>query len=480
MADTEATSEPLHLAIVGGGVAGCEAARWAAANGARVTLFNAGLPLGGTCIHVGTFPARVLMTAATDHHRAAQARFDGIDTHSDAPDFAALQNVQRTLAARIRHRYYDELQKHPGVNIVDAPASFEDQTTLTAADNTYEPDRVLLTPGSHSTPPPIPGLDDVDTIELNDLAGLDTLPDTLTFLGCSAVSLSYAQALSRLGGSVTILTAEPGLFEPFHGPDIVGTLTDILTDEGIEVAGGVDFDSIATQNQQVYIRGQVDGQPAEWTAGKIVIVDHRRPRIDTLNLQRAGVELTDDGYIVIDESLQTTNDRVFAAGDAIGRGEHAYAAAYDATLAARNAIYPSRTAGHPTAVPYAVYTDPPLAGVGWTEPRARNSGFDTDVATTTLEQLPAGNAIAQSRGMLKLIRDRRSDHLVGAQLIAPHAAELIMELALAIRYGLTTAELSALVHPPISIGEAVARTARRFSTNGSGSTRQLPRPPARP
>ena len=155
----------------------------------------------------------------------------------------------------------------------------------------------------------------------------------------------------------------------------------------------------------------------------------------------------------------------------MGRGRHAYEAAYDAFLAARNAIHPSRTAGHYTAVPFAIYTDPEFSGVGWNETRARRSGFDADIAIFPLDELPAAHALRSTRGFIKLIRDRRSDRLLGARILAPNASELVMELALAVRYGLPVGELATMVHPPISLGDAVSQAARTFM---AAPTRQSP------
>lgn len=483
MADADSTddptSEPPHLAIVGGGIAGCAAAAWAAGQGARVTLFNAGLPLGGTCLHVGAFPARTLMSAATDYDRARHPRFPGLDTDTGPPNLTALQQARRQMGDRIRRHQYERLRSFDSVELVDQRAQFADETTLRADQTLYEPDRVLLTPGSRSLCPDVQGLADVDPLSMRDLAELEELPDRIVFVEVNDVALAYAQLLARFGTDVTILSSRPDVLDPSHGDEMVrGALIDLLAEDGVDIVTDVQLQvAEPTDHETTRLTGAVGGESTRWEAEAVAVIDHHRPRTEDLNLPVADVDLTDEGFIVIDESLQTTNPNVYAAGDAVGREGHAYSAAYDAILAARNAISVSRTAGHTTAVPFTIYTDPALAGVGWTRNRAREAGFVTDAATCPLENIPAAEALGASEGFVKLIRDRRSDHLVGARVLAPNASELIMELALAVRYGLTVTELATLVHPPISLGEAISRAASRFTERQPGHPSARPGPP---
>lgn len=459
MAETE-EKPPLHLAIIGGGVAGCAAASWAAARGARVTLFNDGLPLGGSCIHVGTFPARLLMNAASDHLHCKQPRFAGLSASNSGLDWGALNKERRAASDKLSQSQYRLLNSQPNVEIIDARAQFADPSTLEADGRRYEPDRVLLTPGSHSTWPDVEGIRDVDAISLAALKELDRQPESMIFLEFSISSVAYAQAFGRMGTKVTILTEKRRLFDEYGSPDSSDLLAEIIGDDNVDIVFGAHITHAEPTGSGVRMLGTLNGRPTHWDGEKVVVVDHRKPQVEALGLRQADIDLTDQDYIVIDEALQTTNPRVFAAGDVIGRGSHAYAAAYDAIHAAFNALSQSRMAGHNTAVPFAIYTDPQFAGVGWDEIRARKAGFQTDSATCMLDQIPAARAMGHARGFIKLIRDRRSDHLLGARIIAPNAAELIMELSLALRYGLTVDELANLVRPPVSLGEGIGRAAR--------------------
>ena len=456
---------PIHLAIIGGGVAGCAAASWAAAQGARITLINDGFPLGGSCIHVGTLPARLLMTAATDHHRCAHPRFPGIRTSQALPDWDAFSGYRRRIVKAISRQYLRQIvDDRENVTLIRSRASFLDSQTLQLGDQTLSPDRILLTPGSHSQRPRIDGLDQVGALPIEALMELQRLPESIAFLETSPASIAYAQALHRLGSQVILLTEEPFLFSSLLSRSSSEAISEILRHEGLQIFTQAQVLATYGSPGALFLEGSHNGGPKTWETAQLTYVDHRRPNTEGLQLSRAGIDLTDQGYIFIDETLQTTNPKVFAAGDAIGPGQHAYAAAYDAVLAAQNAINPSRRAGYTTVVPFSIYTDPEFAGVGWNEEQARRAGFSPELATIDLQDVPAARALGYNQGFVQLCRDPRSDQLLGARILAPHASELIMEVAIALRAGLTTTELCTVVHPTISLGAAISQAATLFST----------------
>lgn len=468
--DVEAEELPPHLAIVGGGLAGCAAAYWAACRGAKVTIINAKFPLGGTCIHTGAFPARILMTAATEYYRAGHPRFPGLTTRAESVNWAELTSYRRRLVADTA----ENLRRHvvdgfDNVELIKGYASFADPRTLVVNGRKIEPDSVLLTPGSTPTPPDIDGIDEIGALSMGELAELRELPERVIFLEASDASVVFAQLLARLGSRPTILTDKKRLFGGRFDSQITAALTEVLRRDGVEIVCGITLTHAETRRDGIRALGTVNDHPTHWDADKLVVVDHHRPRVEGLHLERGEIELSEKGYIVIDETLKTTNPIVYAAGDAIGRRHHAYAEAYDAVLAARNAISTSRTAGHAPVIPFAIYTDPELAGVGWDEEQAKAAGFKTETAVLELSQIPAGHALGYEGGFIRLCRDRRSDQLLGARILAPHAAELIMEVALVMSSGITTTQLANFVRPPISLGEAIGRAAALFDKSLPGN-----------
>jgi len=170
----------------------------------------------------------------------------------------------------------------------------------------------------------------------------------------------------------------------------------------------------------------------------------------------------DGGFVVVDATLQTTCPGVYAAGDVIGGEMYVYTAAYEGRLAAENALTGAAEARDYTALPWVIFTDPQVAGVGLDERQATDAGYAAEATTVPLSYVPRAVAARDTRGFLTLVRDRDTDRLLGARVLAPEGAELLMELALAIKYQIPTRELAAMFHPYLTLGEAVKLAAITF------------------
>lgn len=177
----------------------------------------------------------------------------------------------------------------------------------------------------------------------------------------------------------------------------------------------------------------------------------RKPNTNGLNLETAGVRLTDSGAIQVDETLRTTAAGVYAAGDVIGVEPFVYTAAYEGAWAASNAFAGEERLREYSALGWAVFTDPQVAGVGLDEAQARAEGFDAEAATVPLSQVPRCLVARDTPGFIKLIRDRSTDRLLGARILAPEGAELLMEAAAAIRHSVTVRELTGSTWPTVQV-----------------------------
>ncbi|RDV38221.1 NAD(P)/FAD-dependent oxidoreductase [Bradymonadaceae bacterium TMQ3] len=473
MATDDPQEAPLHLTIIGGGSAGCAAAMWAADHGARVTLVNDGLPLGGNALHVGVFPARLYMRAATLRHRAAHPTLPGLSGAALKVDLKALSAHVQECIERAHTSLVSALRRRRGLELIDGRASLASRSDAASSETlhvvvgkrSWRSDRVLLTCGATSQPPRIEGIEDAETWSLRDLIACTELPSSLIFAGIHDIGLTYAQAFARLGAEVTILHEEDRLLDADHSPALESRLLESLQAEGIRVVLDATVTHLERRKDQTRALGTHQGSPTHWSAARVVIVDHRRPSTEGLGLEALGVERDPGGFVRVDESFCTTHDAIFAAGDIIGRGTRTHAATRDAILAAQNAVMPSRTAGYTPTVPFVIHTDPPLAGVGWDEAQARQAGFDARCFTLDLREHPPGSFSDAPDGLIHLVSDRRSNQLLGARLLAPGAANAIMELAVALRSGLTLPELARLLHPPATLASAIAACARKLDAD---------------
>jgi len=199
-------------------------------------------------------------------------------------------------------------------------------------------------------------------------------------------------------------------------------------------------------------------------AERILCATGRKPNTEKLGLLEAGVELGEDGRILVNEELETSVAGVFAAGDVIGEPAFVYTAAYEGRLAAENALGTTRRRRDYGPLPWVIFTDPQLAGVGMNEQQAEAAGIEVEVARLDLDQVPRALAARDTRGMVKLLR-RKDGRLAGARILAPEAGDLVMEAALAIRCGLTTDDLAGMLHPYLTQSEGIKLCAQSFSAD---------------
>ncbi len=190
-------------------------------------------------------------------------------------------------------------------------------------------------------------------------------------------------------------------------------------------------------------------------ADAVIAALGRTPNTEGFGLTEMGVELGDAGTIAVGEDLQTNVPGIYAAGDVIGEPVYVYAAAYEGALAAENALAGVATARDYTAIPWVIFTDPQVAGVGLNERQAAEAGVEVDVSVLPLDQVPRALAARDTRGFVKLLRAHGEDRLVGARVLAPEGGEQIMEASLMVKFGLPISQVARHFHPYLTQGEAM-------------------------
>ncbi|MBI2477546.1 MAG: FAD-dependent oxidoreductase, partial [Planctomycetia bacterium] len=237
--------------------------------------------------------------------------------------------------------------------------------------------------------------------------------------------------------------------------------------ERLNVVTGVATRRVRRANGEVVVETEVGGAKREFRAAHILVATGRRPNTAGLGLEQIGVQVDDAGFIRVDDTLRTTAPGVFAAGDVIGEQMFVYTAAYEGALAARNALHNSFEQRDYAALPWVIFTDPQVAGVGLDERQAAEQGIDVETAMLPMSHVPRCLAARDTRGFIKLIRDKSSDQLVGTRILAPEGSELLMELSLAIKHGITVSELASSFHAYLTLGEAVKLAAIAFGKDVS-------------
>ncbi len=458
------SAEGKTVVIIGGGSAAFAAALKAADLGACAAIINDGLPMGGTCVNVGCVPSKTLIRAAEVLHRASQPpAFAGVTTSGNLASFKDVIAQKRALVQELRHaKYANVIGDNDHITFVKGRGRLLDANTVVTETEQFKADAILIATGARPSLPPIPGLDTVSYLTNETLFELETLPESLLVLGGRYIALECAQMLARFGSRVTVLQRSDRIL-PDEAPDLTETLTGFLRDEGVEIVTGVITRRVTQDQECVLVEANVHGQPHSFRATHMLVATGRAPNIENAGLETVGVKTTARGAIAVDAMLQTSAPGVYAAGDVLGENMFVYAAAYEGGLAAENALTGARRQRDYTALPWVIFTDPQVAGVGFDEKQAKAQGIEAETATLPLSHVPRSLAARDTRGFIKLIRDRKTDRLVGARILAPEGAELLMEIGLAIKFGVTVRDLTNCFHPYLTLSEGVKLAALTFT-----------------
>lgn len=455
-------AQPQSLLIVGGGSTAFAAALRAHELGARVTLVNAGLPIGGTCVNVGCVPSKTLIRAAEAHHRATHHAFAGIDAHSRMHDFQAIIDQKRALVEALRQaKYSDVIAPLEHVRLIEGRARLLSPTTVEVNGEHLSADRVLIATGASPNLPEVPGLAASGYLTNESAYELDVLPESLIVLGGRFVALENAQMFARLGSRVTVLQRS-GRILPTEMPELTEALTGFLAEEGLDIQTGVRLLNVQRKGREIEVVTEIAGHTRTFRSTHLLVATGRQGNTADMGLEALGVETDTGAYIGVDDTLQTAVPGVYAAGDVIGEPMFVYTAAYEGRLAAENALSGTARQRDYTALPWVVFTDPQVAGVGFDAQQAAQHGYDAEVSTLPLAHVPRALAARDTRGFISLVRDRHTDRLLGARILAPEGAELLMELSLAIAYGIPVADLASRFHPYLTLSEAVKLAAITF------------------
>lgn len=448
------------LAVVGAGSAGFSAAITAAEQGAHVALIGHGT-IGGTCVNIGCVPSKTLIRAAETLHQAGAAgRFAGISAKAHASDWTATVRQKDELVAGLRHsKYADLLPAYNSISYLEGPARLAGGGVAINGD-LVKAERVIITTGARPSVPSIPGIEEVDYLTSTSALALEILPKSLLVIGGGYVGAELAQMFARMGTTVSIVCRSQLL--PTAEPEIADALSEYFRNEGIRLICGVAYQRVEQTDTGISLIVKKDGREEALTAERLLVATGRTPNVEGLGLQEANVGQASNGSIEIDDRMRTTRAGVYAAGDVTGRDQFVYMAAYGAKLAAKNALNSDSLRYDNSAMPAVVFTDPQVASVGLTEAAARAAGHDVRVSVLPLSAVPRALAARDTRGLIKLIADRKSRRLLGAHILAPEGSDSIQTAALAIRQRLMIDDLAEMIFPYLTTVEGLKLAALAF------------------
>ena len=428
------------LVIIGGGVAGLVTASVAGQLGLKVTLVERAQVLGGDCLNHGCVPSKTLIRSAKVASLMRRAGEYGLTAHEPEVDLKRVMDHVREVIATIA--VHDDPERFRGYGcevLLGEQPRFVDPGTLEVDGRHIRARRFLIATGSSPMVPPVEGLAEAGYVTNETVFDLETLPQRLTVLGGGPIGLEMAQAFARLGSEVTVIEMAERIAVREDG-EISEALTEVLRREGITLHTGVKVERVSRDGDACVVQGSGG---ITVTADRILVAAGRKPNIDGLGLERAGVEYTRTG-ITTDRRLRTSNKRIFAAGDVVGPYAFTHVAEYHAGIVIANAIFRVPKKLDYRVVPWVTYTDPEVARVGLTEAEAREQGLDVDIMRFDFSDVDRAITDVETAGMVKLVA--RKGQLLGASLIGPHAGELLHELVLAMQARVPISKISAAIH----------------------------------
>ncbi len=457
-------NKDFDLAVIGAGSAGFSAAIKGSELGARVALIGYGI-IGGTCVNIGCVPSKNLIRAAeTIHQAGAASRFSGIKGKVEVDDWRDVIDQKNRLVRELRKtKYADLLSEYDSITYIEGKARLIDGG-IDVNGSVINAKKVIVVTGASPALPPIRGIGDVPYLTSTTALELENLPESMLVIGGGYIGCEFAQMLARFGTKVTLVCRSRLL--PQAEPEISKGLTGYFRDEGIIVRGGLSYREIRkTGEGSIVLEIEADGKEETIEAQQVLVTTGRRPNIEGLGLEEMGIELTENGGIKVDDFMGSANANVFAAGDVTGRDQFVYMAAYGAKIAAENALNGKNVKYDATVMPSVVFTDPQVASVGLTEKDARLQNFDVETSILPLEYVPRALAARDTRGLIKLVADAKSNRLLGAHILAPEGADSIQTAALAVKHGLTTTELAETIFPYLTTVEGLKLAAQAFRKN---------------
>lgn len=448
------------LIVIGSGAGGSAAATIAAREGKRVAIVEGGV-FGGESPNWGDVPTKALLHAAQLYDEAKHGARFGIRSSMMGYNYPSLHawkdlTIKRTGAGGNKKYYENE-----GISAFSGIAHFLSPNEISVNRRHISAENFIIATGSHIEVPDIPGLSDIKYLTPRTILEAARLPKSLFVIGGSTVGLELAQLMAIFGTKVYIAEIASRLLP--HEDEEVGTLIERILKEqkGITSLTQTRILSVVKDGVGKRITFNRGGVEKSIHVDEVLVATGRVPTVD-LGLENASVAYTPKG-IEVDDYLQTSARHIYAAGDVLGHGSPTHTALLESRVAANNILHPrSRISPDYTATPRLTFTYPGIASVGLSEDDCLKRDLRINKAVAPLNIITRSNTSDFRDGFVKIITDKK-DVVIGATVVAPHAAEIIHELALAIKHKLTASDVAETPHAFLSWSEAIRVAAAKLS-----------------
>jgi mycothione reductase len=418
--------EKFDVLVIGSG-SGMIVASNAVASGLKTAVVESGA-MGGTCVNRGCIPSKMLIYPADVVATIQEAESINVNAAVNSVDFEKIMKRMRSFVTDDSQRQAEAVEATPNFTWFKDVGEFISDYTLKVGDHVIKADRIFIVSGARPGIPPIKGIDDVDYLTSDTVLELKKLPKSMVIIGGGYIAAEYGHFFSSIGSDVTIVQRNVRLL-PEEEPEISELLKEemekrmkIFTNyDAVEVKEKSGFKTVTARNRE-------NDNLKEFSAEALLIATGRFPNSDLLKPEKTGVDLNANGYVKVNEYLETKKKNVWAFGDAIGKQMFKHVANYEAEIAWHNAVHDHKVKVDYSAAPHAVFSHPQIASVGLKEAEAKQKGYKILVGKAYYKDTALGIAMGEPKGFVKVIMEERTGKILGGHIIGPFASILIQEI----------------------------------------------------
>ena len=438
--------------VIGSGQGGNPLAHKLADQGWSVAMVEKS-HLGGTCINTGCTPTKTMVHSAQVAHYARNSRKWGVNSSDVSVDLPAVIARKEKIILSFRSGQQSRIDARPTLRLYHGQGRFTGPHQIRVGDETLESEKIFINTGTRPAIPIMPGLDSVDYLTNASIMELRQLPEHLIVLGGGYIGLEFGQMFRRFGSKTTIIHRGSQILSR-EDADVAAELQKALASEGIDFVLDANTKGVEKNKGGVSLTVETKGGTKTLGGSHLLLAVGRTPNSDTLDLGKAGVETDRVGYIKVDDRLETNVPGVWAIGDAKGGPAFTHISYNDFQIIYGNLIEGKQLSIRDRIVPYAVFTDPQLGGVGMTEREARAKGKKLKIGKIPMTYVARALERDETAGLMKLVVDATNDRILGASILSQEGGELVQILHTVMLAGLPYSLLKGAVyiHPTLAEG----------------------------
>jgi pyruvate/2-oxoglutarate dehydrogenase complex dihydrolipoamide dehydrogenase (E3) component len=456
------------LVVIGAGTAGLVTAKGAAGLGIglKVAMIEKNL-LGGDCLNVGCVPSKCLIRSSRVAAEMRAALPYGVQPPEHLEiDFPAVMARMRQIRTKISPIDSAVAAKKAGVDVFFGEARFKNKDTITVGGQDLKFKKAVIASGARAVQPEITGIEETGYLTNESVFSLTSLPKKLAVIGGGPIGCELAQAFQRLGSEVTLFHKGSHVLNK-EDVDAAEIVQQGLIKEGIRLVLNCQLESVSQNPEGKVINFIGDGRGSQSIVVEEILVGAgRQPNVESLNLEAVGVEYDPRKGVKVNDYLQTSNSKIYGAGDICMNWKYTHAADAAARIVIKNTLFSpfglNQSKLSDLVMPWVTFTDPEIAHVGMYEDEAQAKGIDCKTITINFEDVDRALADGETEGLLKILHKQGSDEILGATIVARHAGEMISEITTAMIGGMGLSKLSTVIHPYPTQAAAIKQAADAY------------------